>query len=83
MEYEAVNAVAVVGVEDETRGQIVKVCIVLERGFDESDELVTEIQEYAKSKMAKYKYPREIEFLEELPKDEVGKIQYSELKDRA
>ena len=82
--YEVENAVishpsvlecAITGVPDELRGQIVKATIVLAKGFEPSEELKKEIQNHVKHETAPYKYPRMIEFVEELPKTISGKIQ--------
>ena len=59
---------------DEVRGQVVKASIVLVKGFEGTDELRKEIQNYVKSRTAPYKYPRIVEFKESLPKTTSGKI---------
>ena len=59
---------------DEVRGQVVKASIVLVKGFQGTDELRKEIQNYVKSRTAPYKYPRIVEFKESLPKTVSGKI---------
>jgi 2-aminobenzoate-CoA ligase len=82
-DHPAVAESAVVGKPDETRGEIVKAFVTLAPDATPDDEIVTELQNHAKTAMAKYKYPREIEFREELPKDEVGKLQRAELRDQA
>jgi len=66
---------AITGFPDEIRGQIVKATIVLAKGFEASDDLAKEIQNHVKQETAPYKYPRLIEFVEELPKTISGKIQ--------
>ena len=66
---------AVTGVEDPKRGQIVKASVVLVKGKEKTDELKKEIQNYVKEKTAPYKYPRIVEFRDELPKTISGKIQ--------
>jgi acyl-coenzyme A synthetase/AMP-(fatty) acid ligase len=71
---------AVVGVPDETRGQIVKAFVVLCKDFHASDALKTELQEHCKTVTAPYKYPREIEFVRELPKTISGKIRRVQLR---
>ena len=64
---------------DEVRGQVVKASIVLVKGTEPSEELKKEIQDYVKKNTAPYKYPRIIEFRDELPKTVNGKIQRSRL----
>ena len=64
---------------DEVRRQVVKASIVLVKGKEASDELKKEIQEYVKSHTAPYKYPRIVEFRDELPKTISGKIQRNKL----
>ena len=56
--------------------------MILAPGYAPSDELVTELQEYVKTVTAPYKYPREIEFVTELPKTISGKIRRVELRER-
>ena len=65
---------------DEVRGQVVKASIVLVRGTEGTDELKKEIQDYVKSHTAPYKYPRIVEFLDEMPKTVSGKIRRTELR---
>ena len=59
---------------DEVRGQVVKASIVLVKGFEGTEELKKEIQNYVKKRTAPYKYPRIVEFKDELPKTVSGKI---------
>ena len=59
---------------DEVRGQVVKASIVLVKGFEGTDELKKQIQDYVKKRTAPYKYPRIVEFRESLPKTVSGKI---------
>jgi acyl-coenzyme A synthetase/AMP-(fatty) acid ligase len=80
IEHEAVVEAAVVGKTDEMRGQIVKAFVVLSKGHKASDALVAELQEHCKRVTAPYKYPREIEFVEALPKTISGKIRRVELR---
>ncbi|ELZ82855.1 acyl-CoA synthetase [Haloferax larsenii JCM 13917] len=80
--HEAVAEAAAVGSPHEERGNIVKAYVVLTDGFDGSDDLVTELQEFMKEQTAPYKYPREIEFVEELPKTSSGKIRRVELREQ-
>ena len=64
---------------DEVRGQVVKASIVLVKGTEGTEELKKEIQNYVKQHTAPYKYPRIVEFKEELPKTISGKIIRSKL----
>jgi acetyl-CoA synthetase len=73
---------AVVASPDPMRGTIIKSFIVLKDPSMASPALVTEIQEHAKKVAAPYKYPREIEFVRELPKTQSGKIKRKELRER-
>ena len=82
LEHPAVAESAVVGKPDADRGELVKAYVVLRPGFEPSDELVRELQEHVKAVTAPYKYPREIEFISELPKTASGKIRRVELRDR-
>ena len=80
VEHPGVMESAVVGKPDEIRGEIVKAFVVLSEGFDPSEDLVVEIQDFVKQLTAPYKYPREIEFREALPKTISGKIRRVELR---
>ncbi|MBO4898599.1 MAG: AMP-binding protein [Clostridia bacterium] len=80
MELPYVLECAITPVPDEVRGQIVKATIVLTKGTVGTDELKKEIQEYVKSHTAPYKYPRMVEFVEELPKTISGKIRRTEIR---
>ena len=80
LEHKLVVESAVIGVPDETRGQLVKAFIVLAAGVTPSDELSIEIQSFCKDLTAPYKYPRVIEFVESLPKTISGKIRRVELR---
>ncbi|MBR6419659.1 MAG: AMP-binding protein, partial [Oscillospiraceae bacterium] len=81
MELPYVMECAVTGVPDEIRGQVVKATIVLTKGTVPSDALVKEIQEYVKKGTAPYKYPRVVEFIDELPKTVgSGKIRRAALR---
>jgi acetyl-CoA synthetase/medium-chain acyl-CoA synthetase len=82
MEHPAVAEVAVIGKPDPDRTEIVKAYIVLARGFAPSDQLKRELQQHTKDATAPYKYPREIEFLSELPKTATGKVRRVELRER-
>ena len=80
MEHPAVLECAVTGVPDPVRGQVVKATIVLTKGYTASEELKTDIQQFVKRETAPYKYPRVIDFVEELPKTISGKIKRTELR---
>ena len=74
MELPYVLECGVCAAPDEVRGQVVKACIVLVPGTEGTEELKKEIQNYVKHHTAPYKYPRIVEFREELPKTISGKI---------
>lgn len=80
IKHPAVKEAAVVASPDEVRGEVVKAFIVLTQDYVPSEELVKEIQDFVKRETAPYKYPRKIEFVEELPKTISGKIKRKELK---
>ena len=71
---------AVTGAPDPIRGQVVKATIVLARGYEPSEELKKELQNYVKKNTAPYKYPRIVEFVEELPKTISGKIRRVQIR---
>ncbi len=81
MEHKAVLECAVIGIPDSTRGQVVKAFIVPAKGYLPSEELKKEIQNFVKSSTAPYKYPRQIDFVEDLPKTISGKIIRNKLKE--
>lgn len=80
-EHPAVAESAVVASPDEMRGEIVKAFVILAPGYTASPELASELQEHVKRVTAPYKYPREIEFVESLPKTISGKIRRVELRE--
>ena len=79
MELPYVLECGVSAAPDEMRGQVVKASIVLTKGTERTDELKKEIQMYVKEHTAPYKYPRIVEFRDELPKTISGKIQRNKL----
>ena len=80
MELPYVLECAVVAAPDEIRGQVVRAIIVLTKGTKGTDELKKEIQTYVKSHTAPYKYPRIVDFVEELPKTISGKVRRVDLR---
>ena len=80
MELPYVLECAITPVPDEVRGQIVKATIVLVKGKEGNDGLKKEIQEYVKTHTAPYKYPRIVEFVDELPKTISGKVRRVEIR---
>jgi acyl-coenzyme A synthetase/AMP-(fatty) acid ligase len=79
-EHEAVLESGVAGVKDTEMGEKVKAWVVLHEGFEPTPEQAKGLQDHVKAIIAPYKYPREIEFLEELPKTSSGKILRRELR---
>lgn len=80
VKHAAVKECAVVASPDPVRGSIVKAFVILRDTTAASDELVKELQEHVKNVTAPYKYPREIEFVADLPKTTSGKIRRVELR---
>jgi 2-aminobenzoate-CoA ligase len=80
LQHPMVAECAVVGQSDIERGMIVKAYCVVKPGVLPSDALKRELQDHVKSRLAPYKYPREIDFLEHLPRTETGKLQRFKLK---
>jgi acetyl-CoA synthetase len=82
LEHPAVKEAAVVGSPDVIRGMIVKAFVVLKEGFEPTEQLAKDIQRFVKKITAPYKYPRAIEFVDELPKTISGKIKRNVLRER-
>ena len=84
MTHPAVVECAITGVPDEIRGQVVKATIILSKEYKAlaGEKLIKEIQEHVKNVTAPYKYPRIIEFVEELPKTISGKIRRTEIREK-
>jgi len=79
-QHPAVLESAVIGKEDPVRGEIIKAFIVLKPGYEPNEKLKQEIIDLVKLRLATYAYPKEIEFVNEIPKTESGKIKRAELK---
>jgi 2-aminobenzoate-CoA ligase len=78
-----VSECGVVGLPDEARGQLVAAFVVLRQGAIGDERFVKELQDYVKARIAPYKYPRRIVFLEGLPKTATGKLQRFKLRELA
>ena len=83
IEHPAVQESAVVAKKDDMRGEIVKAYVILAPGKIATDDLTLEIQNFVKKVTAPYKYPREIEYRDQLPKTISGKIRRVELREEA
>lgn len=82
MEHPSVLECAITGVPHPVRGQVIKATIVLAKGYEPSEALIKELQDYVKKTTAPYKYPRVIEFVDELPKTISGKIRRVEIRNK-
>ena len=78
--HAAVAEAAVVAAPDEERGSVVRAVVVLRDGCAPSDALAAELQEHVKAQTAPYKYPRIVDFADELPKTASGKIRRAALR---
>ena len=83
LHHDAVAECAIVAAPDPGRGHIVKAYVVLADGYRAGAERVLELQDFVKARIAPYKYPRAIEFIDELPKTQTGKIQRYRLREDA
>lgn len=80
IEHPSVVECAITAAPDAIRGQVVKATVVLAKGYTPSDELIKELQNHVKKATAPYKYPRIIEFVNELPKTLGGKIKRAQIR---
>jgi 2-aminobenzoate-CoA ligase len=71
----------VVGVADAERGQVVKAFVALRPGFIAGGATVKDLQDFVKKTVAPYKYPRQIAFVDKLPRTQTGKLQRFKLRD--
>jgi acetyl-CoA synthetase len=78
--HDAVAEAAVVAAPDEERGSVVRAVVVLRDGFAPSDDLARALQDHVKQQTAPYKYPRRVDFADELPKTASGKIRRALLR---
>jgi len=74
IDHDAVNEAAVIGKPDPERGQIIKAFVVLNKGYENTPELLDDIKRFVKQHLAGHAYPREIEIVDSLPKTRSGKI---------
>ena len=82
LKHPAVMQAAAIGKPDELRGEIVKAFIVLTQDYQPSDELAQEIQQSVRRRLSAHEYPREVEFIDELPMTTTGKVRRLELRQR-
>jgi 2-aminobenzoate-CoA ligase len=80
LRHPAVAECGVVGLPDAERGMIVQAFCVLKPGFTGDEAMVKTLQEHVKASIAPYKYPRQIEFRDSLPRTETGKLQRFKLR---
>jgi long-chain acyl-CoA synthetase len=82
LSHEAVADVATVGVPNEEWGEEVKSVVMLRDGFAPSDDLAAELIDHCRSRLAHYKCPRSIDFVDELPREDTGKIYRRLVRDK-
>jgi 2-aminobenzoate-CoA ligase len=79
-EHPLVRECAVVGIDDEARGKLVRACVVLHDPGQATGETIATLQNFVKHRIAPYKYPRDVRFLDDLPRTHTGKIQRARLR---
>ncbi len=82
VKHRDVLMVAAVGKPDETRGEVVKAFVVLREGREEDEDLAAELKDLVKDRLGAHEYPREVEFVDELPTTATGKIRRNVLRER-
>jgi len=82
LSHPAVAEAAVIGIPDSARGEIVKAYIRVAAGHAGTTALAAELQLHVKSRLASYKYPREVEFIDEFPVTSTGKVSRAALRQR-
>lgn len=80
--HEAVADAGVVGVPDDTRGEIPKAFVALRDGYTPGESLAEQLQNFVRERLAKYEYPRAVDFVDELPTTTSGKLRRAELRER-